>query len=264
MPAAQRFAATLLLAGGLTATSMAAAETSAPLDEAAVRDIIRSFIQENPELIQEALRADEARAKLEAQQRQREALRELRAELVEHDASPVWGNPGGDVTIVEFSEYNCGFCRRAFPALQAVVEQDPGVRIVIKELPILSEGSVEAARLALAAHEQGRFLEMHEALMALEGRATRETALAVARELGLDVERLTADAGEPSVDAELAKNRELADRIGITGTPAFIIGDRLLPGAVGAGRLQALVALQRTRQQREAAAASRGAGDPQS
>ena len=168
-----------------------------------------------------------------------------RDELLRDPESPVGGNRDGDVTVVEFFDYRCGYCIAMAPRLETLLDADRGLRFVYKEWPILGPMSEYAARAALAARRQGRYQDFHAALMRLRGRLTEATVLDAARRLGLDPERLREDMKSPEIDRALDDNRALAAELGITGTPAFVIGDRLVPGAVPLGELKAAVAAAR-------------------
>ena len=214
-----------------------AQDAPAPRTDAEIKALVLEAIRENPTIIEEAVQllreADEA-----AQVAAARAVLDDRAAM--EDGAPVMGNPDGDVTVVEFLDYNCGYCKRAIGEVRALMEADPGVRLVVREWPILSEGSVVAARAALAADRQGRYAEMHEALMALP-RADEETVMQTAERLGLDMARLEADMADPAVDAHFDRSHELTRAFGFSGTPSFVIGDELVPGAVPMDTMRAMV-----------------------
>ena len=173
--------------------------------------------------------------------RARDTIFGERKALTANPADPVGGNPKGDVTIVEFFDYRCPYCKQVKPIVEQVLSQDRNVRVVYKEFPILGRESVYASRAALASQKQGKYLAYHHALMASRGQLTEETVLAVARSSGLDVEKLKRDMEDPAIEKVIADNRGLAERIGIRGTPAFIIGDQLAPGAVDTGSLKTMI-----------------------
>src|SRR5205823_3690220 len=160
-----------------------------------------------------------------------------RDQLLRDNTSPVGGNASGDVTIVEFFDYACPHCKAAEPSVAQLVRDDAKVRVVYKELPILGDASVAAARAALAAHAQGKYQAFHDALMKVPGAPNEATVFRVASEVGLDVERLKKDMASPDIAATLQKNYTLAQSLGINGTPAFVIGDAFAPGAVPLARL---------------------------
>ena len=152
------------------------------------------------------------------------------------------GNPEGDVTVVEFFDYNCPYCRSAGQTLQALLAADANVRVIYREWPILGEDSVIAARAALAAREQGKYEAFHWALMNGEGRVTEAIIFKVARDLGMDVAKLEADMVSPAVEAHIALSNALAQQLGFTGTPAFIVGDKTAPGMLSFDEITRLVA----------------------
>lgn len=165
----------------------------------------------------------------------------IKNEVFNDPEAPVMGNPKGDVTLVEFSDYNCGFCRKAAPGVAALLKSDPGVKLVIHEIPIFGEGSRYAAMAALAAQKQGKYTEFHRAMMAMRGSAEKTSVLRVAREIGLDVPRLERDMTDPAITAQIEQSLLLADQIGLAGTPSFVAGDRAVFGALPSGELAELV-----------------------
>ncbi|MEN8742916.1 MAG: DsbA family protein, partial [Phaeobacter gallaeciensis] len=163
---------------------------SQELDEARVRELVLETIRENPEIVMEAVALLEKQQADAQAETQAEVLRSQR-DLIERDPNaPVLGNPEGDVTVVEFFDYNCPYCRRVKPEVRALIEEDPNIRLVYREWPILGDGSVFAAKAALAARAQGKYEEFHWAMMAIKGRAQEATVLRVAEEVGLDLEQL--------------------------------------------------------------------------
>jgi protein-disulfide isomerase len=164
-----------------------------------------------------------------------------------HDASsPVGGNPAGDVTIVEFFDYNCSYCKRVAPTVKALIKSDPNIRVVYKEFAILGPPSVLAAKAALAAQRQGKYVPFHGALMS-SGRATDSTIAALAKNLGMDYGKLLKDMKDPAISKTLQRTYRLAGLLGINGTPAFIIGNQLVPGAISADALARMVRAERAR-----------------
>ena len=155
---------------------------------------------------------------------------------------PVMGNPQGDTVLVEFSDYNCGFCRKSAPEVAALLQSDSGVRLVVHEIPIFGAGSRYAAEAALAAQAQGKYPEFHRALMAMRGKAEEASVLRVAREVGLDVARLQRDMQAPEITQRIERSLELADEIGLVGTPSFIAGERAIFGYLAKYDLAELVA----------------------
>lgn len=216
-----------------------------PAQKEAVERLVREVIRTNPEIIMEALENHDQRQKRAEAQRFVEALAAQKQAVRGDPHSEVTGNPQGDVTVVEFFDYRCPYCRQAHTQVLALIKRDPKVRVVLKEFPILGPDSLLASRAAIAARPQGKYLPFHTAM--LETRVlNEETIFRLAKDVGLDVERLRSDMSRPEVQAIIARNRKLAESLGITGTPAFIIGDQLAPGALGVDRLTAMVEEART------------------
>jgi protein-disulfide isomerase len=207
-----------------------------------IEGVVREYLLKNPEILREMMTALEAKESHERSIAQSRALSENADAIFRSANDIVLGNPKGDVTLVEFFDYNCGFCKRALKDLQKLLETDKNLKIVIKEYPILSAGSLEAARVSLAASRQGNYLEFHSALLSARGQADGERALKLAKKLGLDMDKLKADMDKPEIDESLASVQKLARRLGISGTPAYIIGDAIIPGAVGIENLRAQIA----------------------
>lgn len=225
------------IAGTRERWGVAAAETAAPpVARDDIERIVRDYLMANPAVLREA--ADPSR-RLAAN------VRNLRDEIVGQPGVPAEGDPSGSVTVVEFFDYACGYCKRSLDAMRTALER-PGVRVELREYPILGEGSERAARVALAADLQGRYLDAHKALMervgGLEGESLPEE---LASALGLDAARLRADMASPEVTARIAANRQLAGRLGVTGTPAFLFlgpaSVEVSPGALDATRMAELI-----------------------
>ena len=203
----------------------------------AVEGIVREYLLANPGVLRDAM---------DPSRRMATKVRELRAEIVGRPDVPAAGDPAGSVTVVEFFDYACGYCKRSLDAMRAALAR-PDVRVELREYPILGEGSVRAARLALAADLQGRYLDAHEALMErTEGLDRENLPEELASALGLDAARLRADMASPAVEALIAANRRLAGRLGVTGTPAFLFlgpeSVEVSPGALDASRMADLIA----------------------
>lgn len=235
----------LLLAGAAILAAAGAFGAGPEPAPAAQEETIRQYILDHPEVILESMRRYQVRQQEEARQRALAAVAAHQEQLLRDPAAPVGGNPQGDVTVVEFFDYRCGYCRRAAPVLRQLVAEDGGVRLVYKELPVLGPESMQAARAALAAHLQGKYARVHDALMAAEGPLTQAAILAAGAAAGLDAERLQADMGGAEVQAALDRNAALAEVLGVDGTPAFVVGGELLAGAATLERLKDLVAQAR-------------------
>jgi protein-disulfide isomerase len=202
---------------------------------------IREYLLKNPEVIMEALQILQERQKAAEAENLQRTIAERSEEILNDPAAPVGGNPEGDVTLVEFFDYNCPYCRRVAPTVVELEEADSDLRLVYKEFPILGPGSQFAARAALASRRQGKYVAFHKALMQATEQVNEETVLGIAREIGLDTERLEQDMQDPAIEDAIARNLQLANALGITGTPSFIIGQEVVPGAVGLGTLQSLI-----------------------
>lgn len=226
-----------LLAGG---TALPAQAADKPLDKEAVEKIIHEYLLDHPEVILDAIKALESKEQAASEKAALDAIQANRAALEQNAASPVGGNPKGDVTLVEFFDYNCGYCKRTHPERSAAVKGDGKVRVVYKEFPILAPSSREAAKAALAANRQGKYEAFHTALMTHEGRLDTNAIRAVAKDVGLDLKKLEQDMGDPAIEAEIKANMDLAQKLGIRGTPGFVIGNTVVPGAIEADQFVAL------------------------
>jgi protein-disulfide isomerase len=203
---------------------------------------IERYIRAHPEVLEQSLQAMEAKREAEQKERQKVALKTKQDELLHDPASPVSGNPKGEITVIEFYDYRCGFCKRAASAVTELQKVDPRVRVVYKDLPILGEPSELAAKAALASQAQGRHQAFHEALLASHADMTKESILKIAAKTGLNAKRLEADMADPKWKAVIQKNRALARELGISGTPGFIVGNELVPGALDLNGLKELIA----------------------
>lgn len=230
-----------LLAGGTAAT---AAEPLSPAQKEAVEAIVRDYLRAHPEAILEALEDLQQRTEAEQQERARQSLIDRRNELHNDPATPVAGNPKGDVTLVEFFDYRCGYCKSVSAAVTEVVREDGNVRLVLKEFPVLGPASVTASRAALAAWtlDRSKYMAFHHAMMANPGNLTESRVMQLAAGQGLDTEKLSKAMKAPAIDAALQRNLDLAKSLDINGTPGFVIGDRVVPGAIGANDLKSLIA----------------------
>jgi protein-disulfide isomerase len=222
----------------------ALAETTpanAPLTDAALDHAIHDYILAHPEVLMQSLQ----RAKQNALEQQaagaKSKIVSLRKDLLEDPDSPVFGNPNGDVTIVEFFDYRCSYCRQVEPWLQTLIKDDPGVRIVQKELPILGPASVFAARVMLAAQRQGKQMEFHNAAMKRKANLEEAAIIDLAKQAGLDVDLLKKDMNSQEVDSELRRTMEIAKALNLSGTPALILGTELIPGATDLATLKSMV-----------------------
>jgi protein-disulfide isomerase len=226
----------------LAAPPAGAADALTPAQKEAVDRMIHDYLLAHPEVIVESIRAAQATAKLKREESSKQAISERRGELLSDASAPVAGNPQGDVTIVEFFDYRCPYCKQVEPHLEALLKEDPKLRIVYKEFPVLGPESVYASRMALAARKQGKYAQFHDAMMAAKGKITEDTVLDVARAVGIDVARAKTDMTGPDIQEMIKRNYALADALDIQGTPAFIVGDTLVPGATDLDNLRRLIA----------------------
>lgn len=211
--------------------SAAPAASTPALDRGAVEGIVRDYLMKNPEILLEVQQALETKMSAERDKQAKVALAENASQIFRSEADPFIGNKQGDVTVVEFFDYNCGFCRRAVSHLTGLVDSDKNVKVVLKEMPIFGEESEQAAYAALAAGKQGKYWEMHRALLEKPGRANKEKALGIARELQLDIAKLEADMQLPEIKSVVSDTQKLAQAMGIQGTPHFLVGPETIPGA---------------------------------
>lgn len=243
----RRFRLAAVLVAMAVLPSVAQAQGFSAPQEEAIRALVRDYLMKNPEVIVEALQAFEAQQKSDQASSQSAVVRQRQAELLRDREAPTAGPDTADVTIVEFFDYRCPYCKQVAGPLAQLTRNDPKLRIVYKELPILGPDSVVASRAALAANLQGSYHKFHSALMTRRGTLDETTVLAMARESGLDAVRLKTDMDRPEIAAQIDRNRALARDLGIRGTPAFVIGERVIPGAVDLETLRNLVAQARQR-----------------
>jgi protein-disulfide isomerase len=234
----------LLLGAGLGVASAQADETPSPAQRQMLDQVIHDYLLSHPEVVIEALKAADAKAKAQQENEARAEIVKHRDELLHDPASPVAGNPDGDVTIVEFFDYRCPYCKQMEPALEALLKEDGKVRVVYKEFPILGPESQIASQVSLAAMKQSaqKYNRLHTALMNAKGQLTQESILKHAEAAGLDIARIKTDMASPEIDALIRRNMDLADALSIRGTPAIIIGDGMSPGAIDLGTLRKMVA----------------------
>ena len=202
---------------------------------------IRNYLLEHPEVIVESMRRLEERQQATVQGEEQNILAARADEIFRAADSPVGGNPDGDVTMVEFFDYNCPYCRRVAPIMIETEDADPKLRIVYKEFPILGPNSTLAAKAALAVHRQGKYPAFHKMLMQDRAVVNEKRVMDAAAALGVDVERMKADMRDPEIEAMIDRNLALATALRINGTPGFVIGERILRGATDLKTLQAMI-----------------------
>ena len=242
-------AAPIILAGGWLARTVDAQRapispemSTEPAELDPFEQRVREYLLQNPEVIMEALQILQERQRAAEAEGLKRTIAERSDEILNDPDAPVGGNPAGDVTLVEFFDYNCPYCRRVAPTVVELEETDPDLRLVYKEFPILGPGSQFAARAALASRKQGKYVAFHNAVMQASEQVTEESVMEIARTVGLDTEQLTADMQAPAIQEAIARNLRLANALAITGTPSFVIGQEIVPGF---RTLQGLVARAR-------------------
>ena len=234
----------ILIAICLVLTTMVPSLARADLeatDRATLNSIIEDFIRNNPEIVRDTLIALAAREEAERKQTGLSKVRDDRGD-------PVMGNANGTITLYEFSDYNCGYCKRIFEPIQQLVRNNPDVRLVIKEFPILSQSSLVAAKAAIAAEMQGKFGDYHIAMMTYRGQITDAVVMRMAAQAGVDIEQLKSDMESPKTMAIIQRTREAAAALEINGTPGLVVGDTVVPGAIGLDELVKLIAEERNKQ----------------
>jgi protein-disulfide isomerase len=213
-------------------------------ERAALHEEIRAYLLENPELLHEMIAILEEQQKAEAAAKDQALVDENRQAILDDGFSFVGGNPDADFTVVEFLDYQCGFCRRAHPEVQELLTSDGGIRWIVKEMPILGPGSELAARAAIAtliAEGPEAYADLNDRLMRLEGQVTDESLDAVLAAAGLDVAAVRAGMSDPEVDRRLAETLALAARLQISGTPTFVFDRRMVRGYVPLAQMKAMV-----------------------
>jgi len=226
------------------AATAAPAQTIAPAQKAEFEKLIRDYLIRNPEVLQEAL--------VELDRRQREAELAARQKVLKDAGGPLYaskynavaGNPNGDVTLVEFFDYNCGYCKRALVDLQKLIKEDSKLKVVLKDLPILSAASRDAAAVAIAVKSMvkpDQFWDFHARLMAKTGQIGKQQALEVATAIGLDKGKIEDEVAKGGFAEAFEETRKIADGLGMTGTPAYVLADDVVIGAVGYEQLKARI-----------------------
>lgn len=232
---------------GLALAFCAQAATFSDDQKKEMEDIVHSYLLNHPEILNEMVDKLKIKEDQDANAAKANAL-STSSESIFHDASDgVIGNPTGDVTIVEFMDYNCGWCRKSIKNVQELVKKDKNLRVVMKEWPIFGEGSEAGARAAMAAAKQGKYWELHQALFSFQGQVTPDVVAQVAKASGLDMKKLKEDMASAAVDANLASTLKLASALKFTGTPGFLVNKNVFPGYMELARMEDLVALERAK-----------------
>ena len=234
-----------VLATFLSLSMAVKAASPTSIEREQVQQIIHDYLLAHPEVVIDALQAAEAKQKQKEAEAARAAIAAKRDELLNDPSTPSEGDPKGDVTLVEFFDYRCPYCKRVEPAVEALLHENPKLRIVYKEFPILGPESTVAAHVALAAFKEGRYEPFHRAMMATKGQITEDVIMKVAAQSGLDIAAIKLDINAPAIGQIIKRNYDLADALGIRGTPSFVIGDNVFSGAVDLATLNRMVAAAR-------------------
>lgn len=196
-----------------------------------IEQIVKDYLMANPEILRDAFMELEQREQQQQVARMRSQIGENAEAMFQSKHTYVAGNPQGDVTLVEFFDYNCGFCKRSMESVIQLIESDPNIRVVMREFPILGEGSLIASRAALASRKQNKYWEFHVALMKSSGLRSAAEIMRVAEQVGLNVDQLKADMEDPSVLTSIKESYALAKALGIQGTPTFVLDDQIIPNS---------------------------------
>jgi protein-disulfide isomerase len=241
------FAAAIMLA--LPAATPTRAQTFSADQRQEIEGIVKNYLLQHPEVMQDVMAELEKHQKAAEAEKNRAAVAENNATIFSSPHQVVLGNPQGNVTMVEFFDYNCGYCKHALSDMLTLLKTDPNLKFVLKEFPVLGEGSVEAAHVAVAARMQDvtgkKYIEFHQKLLGGRGPADKARALAAAKEVGFDMARIEKDMGSDEVKKTIDENLKLADLIGVNGTPSYVVGDEVVVGAVGLDALKEKIAAER-------------------
>jgi protein-disulfide isomerase len=217
-----------------------------PIDAETLNPLIEDYLLTNPRILQRVSAALDQEIKAAEAEQAREAIAAQQTEIYEDPDHIVLGNPNGDVTLVELFDYNCGYCRQALPDLATLLAEDPNLKVILKEFPILSQESIDAARIGILVGESDAdYWAFHQKLFTGRGRVDGKMALAAAEDLGLNPVNLQLEMSTPRIDAILQKSYKLADALSVSGTPTYILGDEIIAGAVGIDALRTRIANMR-------------------
>lgn len=202
---------------------------------------VLEIIRNNPEIIMEAIKILQAREAQFKQEQVDQNIKSNKQRLEDDRSAPILGNPNGQITIVEFFDYNCGYCRRAFKTVMDLIDDNREVKVVMRELPILGDASVFTAKASLASQNQQKYKEFHAALMGNRGRNTEKSVLKIAKKIGINIDQLKADMNSNFVLNHIEESQKLSQSLGISGTPAFVFGKEIVPGAIDLQNMKDLV-----------------------
>jgi protein-disulfide isomerase len=230
-------------------STMGAPEAFSAAQAREIESIVKNYLVQHPEVLQEAMEALDRRQKEAEADRARTTIKDNNATIFNSTHQVVLGNPQGKVTMVEFFDYNCAFCKRAMADMLDLLKTNSDLKFVLKEFPVLGPGSLEAAHVAVAARMQDpsgkKYMEFHQKLLGGRGPADKTRALAVAKDVGFDMPRLEKDMNSDEVKVTIEENMKLADALGVSGTPTYVVGDEVVVGAVGLDELRAKIKNER-------------------
>lgn len=236
-----------LISAALSERDAQRQQSKAPIDAADINPMIEDYLLSNPRILQRVSAALEREIKTAEAEQAKAAIASMQTEIFDDPDHIVLGNPQGDVTLVEMFDYNCGYCRSALPDLATLLAEDPNLKVILKEFPILSQESVDAARVAILVGETPGidYWTFHQKLFTSRGQVTRDTALSAAKDLGLNPVELELEMSTPRVSDILDKSYKIASALNVSGTPTYIIGDEIIPGAIGLDQLRDRIANMR-------------------
>lgn len=234
----------LSLCGGL---SIASAQSFTDAQRSDIETIVKNYLVAHPEVIEEAINELSKRQAAADEVKHEAVIAQNAKEIFNSPRGVVLGNKNGDVTFVEFFDYNCGYCKRAMGDMLTLLKTDPKLKVVLKEFPVLSAGSVEAAKVAIAARMQDptKYLDFHTRLLGGRGPADKARAMQAAKEAGYDTARIEKDLNSPEIKATIEENLKLAEEMGLNGTPSYVIGKQIVVGAVGLDGLREKISMAR-------------------
>lgn len=237
----------LLTTAAVAMFALSVSAQEKPLTRKDVEEIVKQTILDNPEVLMKSVESYQTKMRAEQMGKMQQSIIAMKDVILKDTNSPVAGNPKGDVVVVEFFDYHCGYCKHMLPVVTQLIEQDSNVKVIFRELPILSEDSTTAAKAALAVYQVApkKYFEYHSALMKANGTFDEQKLLDIAKSIQVDPDKVKAAMNSPEVAKELSDTSDLAKAIGISGTPAMIIGNQLIPGAVDLTELKRRIKAER-------------------
>ncbi len=238
-------AAILMTSGALASAPIARAQEFTAQQKDAIGKIVHDYLIQNPEVLREAIAELDRRQKSDEAAQRASAIETVSTQVFDSKHQSVIGNPNGKVTLVEFFDYNCGYCKKSLPDIARLTKENPDLRVVLRDFPVLGPGSVEASQVAMAVGKQlqgDKFLAFHQKLLGSRSHVGKEQALAVARDSGVDMSQLDKDMKSPEIRAGIEEVMHIADKLALTGTPSWVVGKEVVVGAVGYSELAGKIA----------------------